>query len=112
MFPDSDIAKNFHCSHTKTSVTFVASSLVGQHQQVALVGKSRLMLPAQQITLVTNGVGGEGSREEKYLVQNSAATLVSVSEERSLSPATISPAPVIVQAAYTNYRSVQHSENA
>nr|CAD7428280.1 unnamed protein product [Timema monikensis] len=89
-------------------VTFVASSLVGQHQQVALVGKSRLMLPAQQITLVTNGVGGEGSREEKYLVQNSAATLVSVSEERSLSPATFSPAPVIVQAAYTNYRSVQH----
>nr|CAD7261896.1 unnamed protein product [Timema shepardi] len=84
-------------------VTFVASSLVGQHQQVALVGKSRLMLPAQQITLVTNGVGGEGSREEKYLVQNSAATLVSVSEERSLSPATFSPAPVIVQAAYTNY---------
>nr|CAD7395723.1 unnamed protein product [Timema poppensis] len=84
-------------------VTYVASSLVGQHQQVALVGKSRLMLPAQQITLVTNGVGGEGSREEKYLVQNSAATLVSVSEERSLSPATFSPAPVIVQAAYTNY---------
>nr|CAD7576737.1 unnamed protein product [Timema californicum] len=89
-------------------VTFVASSLVGQHQQVALVGKSRLMLPAQQITLVTNGVGGEGSREEKYLVQNSAATLVSVSEERSLSPATFSPAPVIVQAAYTNYSCPSH----
>ena len=40
---------------------------------------------------------------EKYLVPNSAATLVSVAEERSLSPASYSQAPVIVQAAYTNY---------
>jgi hypothetical protein len=44
-------------------VTFVTSGLVGQHQQVALVSKSRLMLPAQQITVVTNGVGGEVARE-------------------------------------------------
>ncbi|XP_067006385.1 forkhead box protein K1 [Anabrus simplex] len=84
-------------------VTFVTSGVVGQHQQVSVVGKSRLMLPAQQITVVTNGVGGEVSREEKYLVPNSAATLVSVAEERSSSPAAFSPAPVIVQAAYTNY---------
>jgi hypothetical protein len=41
---------------------------------------------------------------EKYLVPNSAATLVSMAEERSLSPASYSQAPVIVQAAYTNYR--------
>ncbi|GLG98288.1 Forkhead box protein O [Gryllus bimaculatus] len=84
-------------------VTFVTSGVSGQPQQVALVGKSRLMLPAQPITVVTNGVGGEVSREEKYLVPNSAATLVSVAEERSVSPASFSPAPVIVQAAYTNY---------
>jgi hypothetical protein len=46
-------------------VTFVTSGLVGQHQQMALVSKSRLMLPAQQITVVTNGVGGEVAREGK-----------------------------------------------
>jgi hypothetical protein len=45
-----------------------------------------------------------GMVTEKYLVPNSAATLVSVAEERSLSPASYSQAPVIVQAAYTNYR--------
>jgi hypothetical protein len=44
-------------------VTFVTSGLVGQHQQMALVSKSRLMLPAHQITVVTNGVGGEVARE-------------------------------------------------
>jgi hypothetical protein len=43
--------------------TFVTSGLVGQHQQMALVSKSRLVLPAQQITVVTNGVGGEVARE-------------------------------------------------
>lgn len=115
--PDSTISSSaIHGTHleVKTSqsapgspghpgVTFVTSGLVGQHQQVALVSKSRLMLPAQQITVVTNGVGGEVAREEKYLVPNSAATLVSVAEERSLSPASYSQAPVIVQAAYTNY---------
>ncbi|XP_063218152.1 forkhead box protein K1 [Bacillus rossius redtenbacheri] len=82
-------------------VTFV-SGLVGQHPQVALVGKSRIMLPAQQITVVTNGVGGEVACEEKYLVPGNTAALVSVKEERSLSPTTFTPAPVIVQAAY-NY---------
>ncbi|XP_069683150.1 forkhead box protein K1 isoform X1 [Periplaneta americana] len=116
-YPDSTIASPvIHGTHleVKTSqsapgspghpgVTFVTSGLVGQQQQVALVSKSRLMLPAQQITVVTNGVGGEVAREEKYLVPNSAATLVSVAEERSLSPASYSQAPVIVQAAYTNY---------
>jgi hypothetical protein len=45
-----------------------------------------------------------GMVAEKYLVPNSATTLVSVAEERSLSPASYSQAPVIVQAAYTNYR--------
>jgi hypothetical protein len=30
---------------------------------MALVSKSRLVLPAQQITVVTNGVGGEVARE-------------------------------------------------
>jgi hypothetical protein len=33
-------------------------------QQSVVVGKTRLMVPAQQITLVTNGVGGE-QREGK-----------------------------------------------
>ncbi|PSN48407.1 hypothetical protein C0J52_12087 [Blattella germanica] len=76
-YPDNTIASPvIHGTHleVKTSqsapgspghpgVTFVTSGLVGQHQQVALVSKSRLMLPAQQITVVTNGVGGEVSRE-------------------------------------------------
>lgn len=51
------------CFISDVGVTFVTSGLVGQHQQVALVSKSRLMLPAQQITVVTNGVGGEVARE-------------------------------------------------
>jgi hypothetical protein len=51
------------CFICAVGVTFVTSALVGQHQQVALVSKSRLMLPAQQITVVTNGVGGEVARE-------------------------------------------------
>jgi len=51
------------CFICNVGVTFVTSGLVGQHQQVALVSKSRLMLPAQQITVVTNGVGGEVARE-------------------------------------------------
>lgn len=94
-------------------------------QQSVVVGKTRLMVPAQQITLVTNGVGGEqreGSQPstqanqilrskmfaEKFVVQNSGngttTTLVAVkSEDRSVSPAAFTPAPVIVQAAYTNY---------
>lgn len=50
-------------SFFNAGVTFVTSGLVGQHQQMALVSKSRLMLPAQQITVVTNGVGGEVARE-------------------------------------------------
>jgi hypothetical protein len=51
------------CFIFNVGVTFVTSGLIGQHQQVALVSKSRLMLPAQQITVVTNGVGGEVARE-------------------------------------------------
>jgi hypothetical protein len=51
------------CFTLNAGVTFVTSGLVGQHQQMALVSKSRLMLPAQQITVVTNGVGGEVARE-------------------------------------------------
>jgi hypothetical protein len=51
------------CYFFNAGVTFVTSGLVGQHQQMALVSKSRLMLPAQQITVVTNGVGGEVARE-------------------------------------------------
>jgi hypothetical protein len=51
------------CLISDTGVTFVTSGLVSPHQQVALVSKSRLMLPAQQITVVTNGVGGEVARE-------------------------------------------------
>jgi hypothetical protein len=47
---------------------------------------------------------------EKYIVQNSGggstATVVAVNEDRSVSPAAFTPAPVIVQAAYTNYRLV------
>lgn len=58
------------CFVCTVGVTFVTSGLVGQHQQVALVSKSRLMLPAQQITVVTNGVGGEVAREgeQKLLI--------------------------------------------
>ncbi|XP_043281816.1 forkhead box protein K1 [Venturia canescens] len=56
--------------------------------------KGRLM---QQITVVTNGVSGDATREEKYLVPGN------VVEEHSLSPAgQYSPAPVIVQTTY-NY---------
>jgi hypothetical protein len=52
----------------------------------------------QNITIVT----------EKFVVQNSGngttTTLVAVkNEDRSVSPAAFTPAPVIVQAAYTNY---------
>ncbi|XP_046987559.1 forkhead box protein K2 [Schistocerca americana] len=86
-----------------SGVTFVTSSVTGQPQQVTVMGKSRIMLPAQQIAVVTNGVSGEVTREEKYLMPNSTTTLVSIAEERSLSPATFTPAPVIVQAAYSNY---------
>jgi len=38
-------------------------------QQSVVVGKTRLMVPAQQITLVTNGVGGE-QREGCILFEN------------------------------------------
>ncbi|XP_046407406.1 forkhead box protein K2-like isoform X2 [Ischnura elegans] len=76
-------------------------STFGSGSVQVVVGKSRLMVPAQQITVVTNGVGGEVSQEEKYMVPNNAAALVTVHEERSESPA-FSPAPVIVQSAY-NY---------
>lgn len=56
--------------------------------------KGRLM---QQITVVTNGVGSDATREDKYLVPGN------VVEEHSLSPARqYSPAPVIVQTTY-NY---------
>ncbi|CAB3371393.1 Hypothetical predicted protein [Cloeon dipterum] len=87
--------------------SFVSSTVMNAHpQQSVVVGKTRLMVPAQQITLVTNGVVAE-QREEKYVVQNSGngttTTLVAVkSEDRSVSPAAFTPAPVIVQAAY-NY---------
>lgn len=77
-------------------------STFGSGGMQVVMGKSRLMVPAQQITVVTNGVGGEVSQEEKYMVPNNAAALVTVHEERSESPA-FSPAPVIVQSAYTNY---------
>jgi hypothetical protein len=39
---------------------FVSSTVMNAHpQQSVVVGKTRLMVPAQQITLVTNGVAGE-----------------------------------------------------
>ncbi|XP_033308376.1 forkhead box protein K1 isoform X1 [Bombus bifarius] len=56
--------------------------------------KGRLM---QQITVVTNGVSGDTTREDKYIVSGNTT------EEHSLSPAgQYSPAPVIVQTTY-NY---------
>lgn len=51
--------------------TFVTSGMVTatpQHQQLVVGKSSRLMVPAQQITVVTNGVGGEVTREGKMLV--------------------------------------------
>jgi hypothetical protein len=58
------------------------------------------------VRIIKNKLTVFGMVTEKYLVPNSAATLVSVAEERSLSPASYSQAPVIVQTAYTNYRYV------
>ncbi|XP_071870073.1 forkhead box K isoform X1 [Bombus fervidus] len=56
--------------------------------------KGRLM---QQITVVTNGVSSDTTREDKYVVSGNTT------EEHSLSPAgQYSPAPVIVQTTY-NY---------
>lgn len=77
-------------------MTFV--STVGPGSSVT--NKPRLM---QHITLVTNG---DVPREEKYLASTLTSTgnnLLIQNEEHSLSPPTYSPAPVIVQAAYTNY---------
>uniref|UniRef100_A0A1B6C9C9 Fork-head domain-containing protein n=1 Tax=Clastoptera arizonana TaxID=38151 RepID=A0A1B6C9C9_9HEMI len=73
---------------------------------IALGGKSRVF---QHITLVTNGdVPREGRQEEKYLT--AGTNLLSINEDRSMSPPGYSSAPFFVQATY-NYTGAFVSPN-
>jgi forkhead box protein K len=79
-----------------------SGSMIGHQQMSALVGatKARLLLPHRNDEQLTNANGQE-HREEKYHIMGA-----SVVEERSLSPATFSQQPVIVQTAnYSPYSS-------
>ena len=63
-------------------------------------------VPAQHVTVVTNGVSGEVIHEssDKYIIGNHVGPhQLIVSEEPSLSPPTTYSAPVIVQTSYSNY---------
>ncbi|XP_044252699.1 forkhead box protein K1 [Tribolium madens] len=71
-----------------------SGSMIGHQQMSALVGatKARLLLPHRGEGGEVNNANGQEHREEKYHVVSS-----NIVEERSLSPATFSPQPVIVQ---------------
>ncbi|KAJ3644512.1 hypothetical protein Zmor_022237 [Zophobas morio] len=79
-----------------------SGTMIGHQQMTALVGatKARLLLPHRNdLGDQVASANGQEHREEKYHIMAS-----NVVEERSLSPATFSPQPVIVQTAnYSPY---------